>query len=124
MWAKKGKGAWTIPKGEYDIAEEPLAAAEREFFEETGFVASAPFVNLGSVRQRSGKTVIAWAFHGDFDPADLKSNTCEIEWPPHSGKSMEIFEVDRGEWFSFERARRYIRAEQMPLLDSLENLSR
>ena len=124
MWANKDKGAWTIPKGEYDIGEEPLAAAEREFREETGFVAIGPFQSLGSVRQKSGKIVTAWAFLGNFDPANLTSNTCKIEWPPRSGKRIEIPEVDRGEWFSCERARKYIRAEQIPFLDSLENLDR
>ena len=124
MWANKDKGAWTIPKGEYDIGEEPLAAAEREFREETGFVAIGPFQSLGSVRQKSGKIVTAWAFLGNVDPANLTSNTCKIEWPPRSGKRIEIPEVDRGEWFSSERARKYIRAEQIPFLDSLENLDR
>jgi predicted NUDIX family NTP pyrophosphohydrolase len=124
IWANKDKGAWTIPKGEYDVGEDPLAAAEREFHEETGFVANGPFKSLGSVQQKSGKMVSAWAFLGDFDPLDLTSNSCTIEWPPRSRKSIEIPEVDRGEWFSCERARRCIRAEQMPLLDSIEKLNR
>jgi predicted NUDIX family NTP pyrophosphohydrolase len=119
IWAKKDQGAWTIPKGEYDTDEDPLAAARREFHEETGFVATAPFLDLGSIRQKSGKIVIAWAFAGDCDPAGLTSNTCLIEWPPRTGKRMEIPEVDRGDWFSFERARVYIRAEQVPLLEAL-----
>jgi predicted NUDIX family NTP pyrophosphohydrolase len=120
IWAKKNKGSWTIPKGEYSAGEEPLAAAQREFKEETGFLAPPPFVELGTVRQKSGKLVSAWAFAGNCDPSDLASNTCEIEWPPRSGKRLEIPEVDRGEWFSLERARAYIRAEQIPLLDSLQ----
>jgi len=123
IWAKKDQGAWTIPKGEYDSDEDPLAAARREFHEETGFVATGPFIALGSIRQKSGKVVIAWAFAGDCDPADLASNTCKIEWPPRSGKRIEIPEVDRGRWFSFENARKYVRAEQVPLLDSLESWS-
>jgi predicted NUDIX family NTP pyrophosphohydrolase len=123
IWAKKDEGAWTIPKGEYDSDEDPLAAARREFHEETGFVATEPFIPLGSIRQKSGKVVIAWAFAGDCDPADIASNTCEIEWPPRSGKRMEIPEVDRGRWFSFENARKYVRAEQVTLLDSLESWS-
>jgi predicted NUDIX family NTP pyrophosphohydrolase len=119
IWAKKDHGAWTIPKGEYISGELPIAAAQREFQEETGLIATAPFIELGSVKQKSGKVVIAWAFKGDCDPANLVSNTCEIEWPPRSGKRIEIPEVDRGAWFSLERAIMYIRAEQVPLLDSL-----
>jgi len=121
VWAKRDLGAWTLPKGEYDDSEEPLAAAQREFQEETGFRAAPPFIELGSVRQKSGKVVIAWAFAGDCDPADLISNLCEIEWPPRSGKRIEIPEVDRGRWFSFEQARAHIREEQIPLLNALEN---
>jgi len=121
FWAKKDQGAWTIPKGEYDANEEPLTAAQREFHEETGCIATPPFLDLGSIRQKSGKVVIAWAFAGELDPANLISNTCEVEWPPRSGKRIEIPEIDRGRWFTFEQGRRYIRAEQVPLLDALEN---
>ena len=120
-WSKKNEGFWTIPKGEFEAGEEGLAAAVREFHEETGFVASEPFIELGSIQQKSGKMVIAWAFQGDCDPTELISNTCEIEWPPRSGKRIEIPEVDRGEWFSFDRARRSIRAEQVPLLEVLSS---
>ena len=122
IWAKKDHGAWTIPKGEYDGEEEPLAAAQREFLEETGFVPSAPYVELGSVRQKSGKLVIAWAFAGDCDPAALISNTCKIEWRPRSGKRIEIPEIDKGRWFTLESARAYIRAEQVPFLDALAKI--
>jgi predicted NUDIX family NTP pyrophosphohydrolase len=121
IWARKDQGAWTLPKGEYDMEEDPLSAAQREFLEETGFVATPPFLTLGSIRQKSGKVVTAWAFEGDCDPADLISNTCEIEWPPRSGKRIEIPEVDRGRWFSFEKARKHVRAEQIPLIDALES---
>ena len=121
-WAQKDQGAWTIPKGEYDADEEPLAAAQREFQEETGFMATGSFVELGSIRQKSGKTVVAWAVEGDCDPEQLTSNTCEIEWPPRSGKRIEIPEVDRGDWFSLERARAYIWPEQLPLLETLTTL--
>jgi predicted NUDIX family NTP pyrophosphohydrolase len=120
-WAKKDRGAWTIPKGEYEADEEPLAAAQREFHEETGFVATGSFMELGSVRQKSGKLVVAWAVEGDFDPAELTSNTCEIEWPPRSGKRLEIPEIDRGSWFSAHDARTYIRPEQIPLLEALDS---
>ena len=119
-WSKKDEGAWTIPKGEYKISEEPLAAARREFQEETGFDAHAPFIELGSVRQKSGKVVLAWAFEDDCDPTQLVSNTCQIEWPPRSGKRMEIPEVDRGAWFSPGQAAIFMREEQRPLLLRLQ----
>jgi len=120
LWAKKDEGAWTIPKGEYDDDEQPLAAARREFTEETGFVAMEPFIDLGSIRQKSGKVVVAWAFRGDCDPANLISNTCEIEWPPRSKRKLIIPEIDRGEWFPFDRAQSSIRSEQVPLLNALQ----
>lgn len=119
-WSSKDKGWWTIPKGEYDSTEDPLDAARREFTEETGFPTAAPFVPLGVITQKSGKRVTAWAFSGDCDPAQLVSNTCIVEWPPKSGRAMEIPEIDRGRWFSPQEARIYLRAEQHPLLDSLE----
>jgi len=122
IWAAKDKGAWTIPKGEYEQDENPLAAARREFEEETGFRATGEFFDLGTVKQKSGKFVVAWAFEGDCDPDRLTSNTCEIEWPPHSGQRIEIPEVDRGRWFSIEEAGKYIREEQRPLLDRLRGL--
>jgi predicted NUDIX family NTP pyrophosphohydrolase len=117
LWAKKDEGAWTIPKGEYEGDEEPLAAARREFEEETGFHAAGQFLELGSIKQKSGKIVTCWAFEGNCDPNKLVSNTCEIEWPPRSGRRIEIVEVDRGGWFTLTQARRYIRAEQVELLD-------
>ncbi len=119
LWAKKDKGAWTIPKGEYEENENPLVAARREFEEETGFQATGEFVDLGSIKQKSGKLVNAWAFQGDCDPAKLTSNTCEIEWPPRSGRHLEIPEVDRGRWFSMNEASEYIREEQRELLRRL-----
>jgi predicted NUDIX family NTP pyrophosphohydrolase len=118
-WAKKDEGSWTIPKGEYEPDEEPLAAAIREFHEETGFNASQPFIDLGSVAQKSVKIVTAWAFEGDCDPTELVSNTCEIEWPPRSKKKIVIPEIDRGDWFSLKRATEAIRIEQIPLLEAL-----
>lgn len=118
-FAKKDAGAWTIPKGEYDT-EEPLAAAQREFKEETGFLAIGPFIELGTVRQKSGKVVIAWAFEGDCDPTDLVSNTCEVEWPPRSKKRIVIPEVDQGAWYPPLQAATAIREEQRPLLVALE----
>lgn len=118
-WSKKDEGSWTLPKGEYEVGEEPLAAAQREFHEETGFDANEPFMELGTVKQKSGKLVLAWAFKGDCDPTNLVSNTCEIEWPPRSRKRIVIPEVDRGAWFSLENGRIYIREEQRPFLDRL-----
>jgi predicted NUDIX family NTP pyrophosphohydrolase len=123
IWARKDKGAWTIPKGEHEPDENPLVAARREFEEETGFRAAGEFLELGAIKQKSGKVVTAWAFEGDCDPAKLTSNTCEIEWPPRSGRRLEIPEVDRGRWFSIEEAREHIREEQRPLLDKLSALS-
>jgi predicted NUDIX family NTP pyrophosphohydrolase len=118
FWANKD--AWSIPKGEYADGEEPLAAARREFTEETGAALEGDFLPLGRIRQPSGKQVTAWAVEGDFDPDRLVSNTCLVEWPPHSGKEIEIPEVDRGEWFSIEDARRKIFRGQGTLLDRLE----
>jgi predicted NUDIX family NTP pyrophosphohydrolase len=118
-FAKKDAGSWGIPKGEYGDEEEPLVAARREFTEETGFVPAGQFVELGSVRQKSGKVVVAWAVEGDCDPAKLVSNTCMIEWPPRSGKSLEIPEIDLGRWFGLSEGRAWIRKEQEPLLDAL-----
>ena len=121
-WAKKDKGAWTIPKGEYDEGEDALAAARREFEEETGFSASGEMRALGTVKQKSGKVIRAWAFAGDCDPAQMKSNTCEIEWPPRTGRHIVIPEVDAGRWFGLEEARAHIREEQRALLDALNRL--
>jgi predicted NUDIX family NTP pyrophosphohydrolase len=118
-WSKRNEGFWTIPKGEYETDEEPLAAAIREFQEETGFKVSEPFVELGWIKQKTGKIVLAWGFEGNCEPTSLVSNTCEIEWPPRSGKKMLIPEVDRGEWFSLDRVREFLRMEQFPLLDRL-----
>jgi predicted NUDIX family NTP pyrophosphohydrolase len=119
FFAKKDLGSWTIPKGEYLEDEQPLQAAIREFQEETGFPAAGTFLDLGSIRQAGGKIVSAWAFEGDCDPAGLISNHCEIEWPPRSGRSIEIPEVDRGAWFSIAEAGKHIKSTQIPLLDRL-----
>jgi predicted NUDIX family NTP pyrophosphohydrolase len=121
-WSKKDLGAWTIPKGGLNDSEEDLAAARREFQEETGFSIDHEFRKLGEVRYSGGKTVIAWAAEGDCDPALLKSNTCFIPWPPRSGKQLEIPEVDRGAWFSLAEARKRILKGQLPFLDRLEEL--
>jgi predicted NUDIX family NTP pyrophosphohydrolase len=119
FWKKKDLGAWTIPKGEYPDTEDPLEAAQREFQEETGFTAAGPFLELEEIRQPSGKVVTTWAFEGSCNPAELKSNLCEIEWPPRSQKRIEIPEIDRGEWFSIAEAQDRILVGQLPLLERL-----
>jgi predicted NUDIX family NTP pyrophosphohydrolase len=119
FWAKKDAGAWSIPKGEYQPGEEPLAAAIREFGEETGMEAKGDFQPLGEIVQKSGKVVSAWACEGDFDPASLVSIRCEIEWPTASGKRLSIPEVDRAEWFTLDEARPKLNPAQIPLLARL-----
>jgi predicted NUDIX family NTP pyrophosphohydrolase len=118
-WVHKDIGAWTIPKGEYHDGEDPLQAAQREFMEETGFSAQAPFIPLEPVRQGNGKWVSAWAAEGEIDPTKLRSNLFSIEWPPHSGNMQQFPEVDRGAWFSLAEARVKMIAGQAPLLDQL-----
>ena len=119
FWAKKDLGSWSLPKGEYDDSEEPLAAAKREFEEETGVAARGNFLELGEVKQASGKLVSAWAFEGDCEPAKLTSNLCRLEWPPRSGRIIEFPEVDRGEWFSVDEAKERILKGQQSFLDRL-----
>jgi predicted NUDIX family NTP pyrophosphohydrolase len=118
-WARKDDGAWTIPKG-LVRPDDLLAGAQREFREETGFVAEGPFAALKPVRQRSGKTVHAFAFAGDFDAAAFSSNTFEMEWPPRSGKQQSFPEVDRLGWFAYEAALNKIIAYQRPFLLELQ----
>jgi len=125
LWAKKDLGAWSIPKGEYSNHEEPLAAALREFEEETGFATdrlliAGEFVALGTVRQAGGKAVSAWAVEGDCDPARLVSNMFEMQWPPRSGRMAEFPEVDRGAWFTLSEARERILTSQREVLERLE----
>jgi predicted NUDIX family NTP pyrophosphohydrolase len=122
FWAKKDKGAWFLPKGEIAPDEDELAAAIREFEEETGLTPAGPFLALGSVKHKSGKTVTAWAFEGDCDPAALKSNTFSIEWPPRSGRKQEFPEVDRAEFFAVEAAREKIHIAEFELIARLQNL--
>jgi predicted NUDIX family NTP pyrophosphohydrolase len=122
FWAKKDMGAWSICKGEYAENELALEAAKREFQEETGFTAQGNFLELGVVQQASGKIVTAWAFEGDCDPSKLISNLCQVEWPPRSGRTIEIPEVDRGGWFSIDAARERILKAQEPFLDRLSQM--
>ncbi len=123
MWAKRDAGAWSIPKGEYESDEDPLAAARREFEEELGTVApDGPVIDLGEIKQKSGKIVSAWAVAGDVDVTKITSNTVEVQWPPRSGKMLEIPEVDRAEWFGLHAAREKINAAQAELLDRLAEI--
>jgi predicted NUDIX family NTP pyrophosphohydrolase len=124
FWAAKDLGAWTLPKGEYGEGEEPLAAARREFAEETGFSAEPPLLPLGQVRMKSGKQLQAWAFEGDCDPAQLRSNTFEIEWPPRSGRRQAFPEIDRCGWFDLAAARIRLHPAQHPFLDALQSAVR
>jgi predicted NUDIX family NTP pyrophosphohydrolase len=119
FWAKKDLGAWSIPKGEYAENEDPLTAARREFQEETGFPAPGDCLELGQIKQAGGKLVSAWAAPGDCDPEKVVSNLCQIEWPPRSGRTLEIPEVDRAAWFTLDEARRRILPTQLPFLERL-----
>ena len=119
FWAKKDDGAWSIPKGELAPGEEPLAAAIREFAEETGMTLAGDFRPLPPAKQTGGKLVRAWALEGDIDPAALRSNTFEMEWPPRSGKRQSFPEVDRGAWFTLDEARRRINKGQITLIEAL-----
>jgi len=121
FWAKKDLGAWSIPKGEYFVDEEPLEVAKREFMEETGFAPPNAFLELGDLKQSGGKIVSAWAFEGNCDPAKLRSNTFTMEWPPRSGRHIEVPEVDRGAWYSIEEARLRLLAGQRTFLERLQN---
>lgn len=119
LWKNKDDGAWSIPKGLPEAGEELLAAAQREFREETGIAPDQPYLPLGKVTQKSGKVVHAWAFEGDCDPGGITSNTFEMEWPPRSGKSATFPEVDRADFFDVETARKKINAAQSRFLDEL-----
>jgi predicted NUDIX family NTP pyrophosphohydrolase len=120
FWARKDAGAWSIPKGEYEDDEDPLACALREFEEETGTrLEGDEVVELGSVRQRGGKQVTAWAVAGDLDAATVRSNTFAMEWPPRSGREAEFPEIDRAEWFDLAVAREKLVPAQAELIDRL-----
>lgn len=124
FWAKKDDGAWSVPKGEYEPSEDPLAVARREFEEEIGQAppAGSEPVWLGELRQPSGKVVSAWAIEGDLDIREVHSNSFEMEWPPRSGRTAEFPEVDRAGWFGPEEARRKILRGQLGFIDRLEEL--
>jgi predicted NUDIX family NTP pyrophosphohydrolase len=123
LWARRDDGAWSIPKGECDPGEEPLAAARREFAEEIGSPAPAgePLA-LGEVRLKSGKRVIAWALEGDLDAAAVRSNTFTMQWPPRSGRTQAFAEVDRAGWFDPARARVKLNPAQVHFVDLLVDM--
>ncbi len=122
FWAGKDAGAWSIPKGEFEPWEDPLAAARREFTEETGLTAAGEFLPLTPLKQPSGKVIHAWALAGDCDPGAIRSNTFSLEWPPRSGHRQDFPEVDRAAWFPLVAAREKIIRGQAPFLEELRGL--
>ena len=122
FWTRQEEGTWTIPKGVIEEGEDPLDAAQREFREETGIEPQPPFLPLGSIRQKAGKTVHAWAWEGDADAATIVSNLMRIEWPRGSGRWQTYPEVDRCAWFDPRGAREKINAAQAELIERLEQL--
>jgi predicted NUDIX family NTP pyrophosphohydrolase len=119
FFKNKDAGAWTIPKGEILEDEEPLAAAQREFFEETGFSISGDFNELKPIKQKGGKLVLAWAIEKDFDETKVVSNTFEIEWPPKSSKMQTFPEVDKAGWFSIDKAKEKVNPAQVDFIDEI-----
>lgn len=124
VWERRDLGAWSIPKGEYEEGEEPLAAARREFAEELGSpLPRGEISDLGEIRQKSGKRVRAWAIAGDLDAERIQSNMFTMEWPPRSGRTREFPEVDRAQWFPMAQARERINPAQVALLDRLMDIA-
>jgi predicted NUDIX family NTP pyrophosphohydrolase len=122
FWSGRDLGAWTVPKGLVEDGENPLATAVREFEEETGIHPEEPFLPLGSVRQKAGKLVHAWAWEGEADPRRVRSNSMRAEWPRGSGRWLTFPEVDRCEWFDARNARDKINPAQAELIDRLETV--
>ena len=119
FWKNKDAGAWSIPKGEFSGDEDPLKAAQREFEEETGIKVSGNFIALSPVKLKSGKWVQAWALEKNADTSTIISNTFQLEWPPKSGKMIDVPEVDKAAWFTVEKAKEKINPGQLPLLVEL-----
>jgi len=120
FYKNKDNAVWTIPKGEFDEKEEPFAAAKREFKEETGQEIRGDFIPMRPIKYKDGKKIVyTWAVKGDIDPIDIKSNTFSLEWPPKSGKFIEVPEVDRGDWFTIDIAKLKILSSLSPLLEEL-----
>jgi predicted NUDIX family NTP pyrophosphohydrolase len=124
FWAKKDLGAWSIPKGEFDPDEDPLAAAKREFEEETGLSVTGEFIPLAPIKQSGGKVVHIWAVEGDCDASAIKSNTFMIEWPPRSGRQQEFPEIDRAEWFPLDDAKEKVTKGQRGFIEELQRILR
>ena len=122
FFKNKDEGSWSIPKGEFLDDEEALVAAKREFEEETGQAINGDFLDLGTIKQKNGKTVYAWALEGDINHETIFSNTCEIEWPPRTGKKLTIPEIDRAGWFEPAIAKQKINPAQAALVDRLLKL--
>lgn len=121
FWKKKDEGSWSIPKGEFEENEDPLDAAKREVQEELGIKVQGEFIELTPVKQKSGKLIYAWSVKGSFDPAKIKSNTFETEWPPKSGRKIKFPEIDKAGWFTINEAKKKIVSGQIPLLDELQS---
>ncbi len=119
FWRNKDDGAWSMPKGLADEGEDLIAAAQREFLEETGATVSGEFIDLGAHKQPGGKTVVAWGCEGDFDPPSLKSNKFTVEWPPRSGRSAEFPEIDKAGWFELNEAMKKVTKGQRPVIAAL-----
>jgi predicted NUDIX family NTP pyrophosphohydrolase len=122
FFIRKDEGWWTIPKGEPEENEDPLANALREFEEETGYLPSGEFIKLSPVTQKGGKKVQCWAIQGDLDPEKVVCNTFEMEWPPKSGKMKSFPEIDKAAWFDLEQAKVKINLRQVALLEELVGL--
>ncbi len=119
FWAKKDKGAWSVPKGEFNEPETALQAAQREFFEETGTAVTGEFIDLTSVRMKSGKVLYVFALEHDLDASTIKSNPFSMEWPPKSGRIQEFPEIDMGAWFNADTAREKISGSQVSFINQL-----
>jgi predicted NUDIX family NTP pyrophosphohydrolase len=119
FWKNKDIGAWSIPKGEFTSGEDPLSAAQREFEEETGIAINGKFVELSPAKLKSGKIVHAWAIKKDIDASVIKSNTFPLEWPPRSGKMIDVPEVDKAAWFEIAVAKEKINPAQISFIDEL-----
>lgn len=120
FWKNKDQGAWSVPKGEFTDSENPLDAAIREFEEETGVKLNGNFIELEQIKQKGGKLVLTWAIEDDLDPAAIRSNTFQMEWPPKSGKRIEVPEIDKASWFPLELAKEKINPAQQALLEDLK----